>query len=99
MSDDNDDNDDGLANIAEQLTAEEEDLGIEWVGEGKGLNRAARRAKVRLLQRLTRRPEALLTLQHPLTGAKTPYGVKVVAERRAKNKRARAAQKRNRGNT
>lgn len=82
-----------LAEAEELLVAEEEDLGIEWVGKNKALNRAARRAKVRELKRLTRRPEALLRLDHPLTGVRTPYGVKLIAKRRAKAKAARRAKK------
>lgn len=78
------------------IAAEEEDLGIEWVGPGQGMNRAQRRAKLRQLKRLTRRPEACHSMVHPLTGAVTPYGAKRLKKRRAASKRARVARRRNR---
>lgn len=87
---------DELAEVEAAIASEEEALGLEWVGKGAGLNRAERRAKIRTLKRLTRRPEACHTLEHPLTRVKTPYGIKVLAERRARSKRSRAARKRNR---
>lgn len=87
---------DELALVEEQIAAEEADLGLEWVGAGHGMNRKERRAKMRTLRRLTRRPDACQTLDHPLTRKRTPFGAKALAKRRAKNKISRQSRKRNR---
>jgi len=59
-------------------------------------NRVERRQHIRFLRSLVSPGQSLTVWQHPLSGEETPYAQRERAKRRAKDKRARAARKRNR---
>lgn len=89
--------DEALSEAIEKLEETEAELGLEYVGQEKGTNRAQRRASVRTIKRVTRRPVAVTSLRHPLLGTLTPAGARRLKKRRARNRVARASRKRNRG--
>ncbi len=60
-------------------------------------NRATRRANLKRLRALVRKPDGMKRLHHPLTRELTPYGIKELARRRAAEGRAKRARQKNRG--
>lgn len=85
-----------LEEALQEIEATEQDLGLEYVGPGNGLNRADRRDLKKHIQRVTRRPVACLQMVHPLLNTLTPHGEKVIQKRRAKSKVAKRSRKKNR---
>jgi hypothetical protein len=59
-------------------------------------SRPERRAHIRFLRTLVRPAESMTTWQHPLTSEETPYAYRERKKRRARDKRDRAARKKNR---
>jgi hypothetical protein len=64
--------------------------------ERKARNRKERRQHIRGLRKLVQPAGSLTTWQHPLTDEDTPYAVRERQKRRARDKRDRAARKKNR---
>lgn len=82
-----------LTDAQQGLDDEAADQGLEFVGREHGTNRAARRANIKALKALTRRPDGDTRWFQPLLKTMTPYAVKELKRRRRANVLARASRR------
>lgn len=82
-----------LADAQQALDDEAADQGLEFVGREHGTNRAGRRANIKALKALTRRPDGDKRWLQPLLQTLTPYAVKERRRRRRAEAIAKASRR------